>query len=162
MVDKNCQDRALTRRWRRLLAGAIPAAMLGALLLSAPGCTRIKDTKGYVADDALTAQIMPGTDNAESVRRLLGRPSLESDYEGKTWYYISRKTEQLAFLWPEAEEHDVLVVTFGANDAVTSVTKLGKDQVADVNPADGATPTRGRTLGFWEQLLGDLGRYSGG
>ena len=156
------RERARRRVDRMAGRHAMMAAGLACLLVAAPACTRIKDTKGYISDESLTAQIMPGTDNAESVRRLLGRPSLESDYEGKTWYYISRKTEQLAFLWPEAEEHDVLVVTFGANDAVTSVTKLGKDQVADVSPADGATPTRGRTLGFWEQLLGDLGRYSGG
>lgn len=135
---------------------------LSVALLVTSGCTRIRENKGYVADEQLISAVQPGVDNRQSVERMLGRPTLTGQNADDTWYYVSRKTEQLAFLWPEASEHDVLVVHFTPTGAVESIERLNKGSLVDVNPASETTPTRGREYGFWEQLVGNLGRFSGG
>ncbi|TXG85608.1 MAG: outer membrane protein assembly factor BamE [Sphingomonadales bacterium] len=132
---------------------------LSILLLTTAGCTRIKDVKGYVADNELTQEIKPGVDNKQSVAKTLGNPSVQSDFNGNTWYYVSEKTSQLAFLWPKPTKHDVIKVDFDDKGNVSAIGRLGIDQVVRVNPAGGATPTRGRQFGFWEQLLGSIGRF---
>lgn len=132
---------------------------LSILLLATAGCTRIKDVKGYVIDNELTQEIKPGVDNKQSVAKTLGNPSVLSDFNGNTWYYVSDRTSQLAFLWPKPAKHDVIKVDFDDKGNVTAIGRLGKDQLVSVNPAGGATPTRGREFGFWEQLVGSIGRF---
>lgn len=128
------------------------------LAVALPGCTRIKDTKGYVADPTLVAAVQPGVDNQQSILKTLGRPTFTSALDGSRWYYVSQKTRQLAFLWPNPYEHKILVVNFDAKGTVSRVDTMGRDQIVDVSPAGGSTPTRGRTFGFWEALIGNIGR----
>jgi outer membrane protein assembly factor BamE (lipoprotein component of BamABCDE complex) len=130
------------------------------MVLAASGCSRISDIKGYIADEALITAIQPGVDNRDSVQRTLGRPSLVSEFDPKVWYYVSRRTEQLAFLRPTPTEHRVTVVTFNDKGQVATVEQKGVDQLVSVDPADGKTPTRGKEVGFWQDLFGGVGTFA--
>jgi outer membrane protein assembly factor BamE (lipoprotein component of BamABCDE complex) len=139
---------------RHLLLALPLVALLGA------GCSRIPDLKGYIADETLVTAVQPGVDTKASVQKTLGRPSMVSEFDENTWYYVSRRTEQLAFFRPKPVEHQVLVMRFDAGGKLLKVEKLGKEQLVAVNPSDDKTPTRGKEQTFLQQLLGDVGRVA--
>ncbi|MCH8685001.1 outer membrane protein assembly factor BamE [Pedomonas mirosovicensis] len=143
-----------------MLHGLAKTLLIAAIAASTVSCTRIKDTKGYLADPQLVAAIQPGIDNKESVSHTLGRPSLQSEFDPNTWYYVSRQTEQLAFLNPKPVKHEVLVINFNDKGVVSKVEKLGMDQIVHVDPSNDKTPTRGRDISVWDQLFGNIGRFS--
>jgi outer membrane protein assembly factor BamE (lipoprotein component of BamABCDE complex) len=130
------------------------------IALMATGCSRIPDLKGYIADETLVTAVQPGVDTKASVQKTLGRPSMVSEFDPNTWYYVSRRTEQLAFLRPKPVEHQVLVMRFDPAGKLLSVDKLGKEQLVAVNPSDDKTPTRGKEESWLQQVLGDVGRVA--
>ncbi len=135
----------------------IAAVMIGALAL-ASGCTRIRDHKGYVADQVLIGSIQPGIDNRESVERTLGRPSFTSEFDEGSWYYLSRETRQLAFSTPKPVKQIALAVHFDRQGNVTSVSNAGMSKIASISPDGDKTPTLGRDRGFFSELFGNIGR----
>jgi len=135
----------------------VAVAMIGALALTA-GCSRIRDHKGYVADQVLINSIQPGIDNRESVERTLGRPSFTSQFDQTTWYYLSRETRQLAFSTPKPVKQIALAVRFDGQGNVTAVSNDGMTKVASISPDGDKTPTLGRHRGFFAELFGNIGR----
>ncbi len=138
----------------------IAAALAAALLATTGACTRIRDVKGYIADDQLIATLQPGVDNKGSVQKTLGRPTMISEIDPNRWFYVSQLTRQLAFLNPKPENHQILVVSFDAKGNLAKTEKLGRDQIVSVNASGDKTPTRGKESGLWENLFGDIGRYA--
>lgn len=141
---------------KRVLKVAVVTMAVAAAL---PGCTRMRNNQGYVADEQLTSAIQAGVDNRESVLKTLGRPSITSQFDDREWYYVSRNTAQLAFLTPKATEQQILIVTFDPNGTVSKVEKRGLEQVVSVTPSDDKTPTLGRDSGLLEDLFGNIGRF---
>lgn len=131
------------------------------LVIAAGGCTRIRDTKGYLYDPVMVGSIAPAVDNKASVMKVLGRPSFESEFDKNIWYYVSQNTQQFAFRNPRPIAHQVLVVRFDEKGTVSRVETLGRDQLVSIDPSDDKTPTRGKELGFFQQLFGNIGRFSG-
>ncbi len=134
--------------------------VLSTLAVGAVGCGRMQDVKGYLADDQLVAAIQPGVDNRDSVMKTLGRPTMESEFDPNTWYYVSRRTEQFAFMSPKPTQHQVLIINFNDRGNVTKVEKMGMEQLAHVDPSNDKTPTRGKDVSIWQQLFGNIGRFS--
>ena len=133
------------------------AVVLAAVVVGTSGCTRIRNNTGYIADEELVKAIAPGIDNKQSVMATLGRPSVAGQFDDRTWYYISRNTEQLAFLTPTAKTQQVLAVTFDAKGNVTDVKRTGLETVASITPIRDKTPTLGRDTSLLEDLFGDIG-----
>jgi outer membrane protein assembly factor BamE (lipoprotein component of BamABCDE complex) len=142
-----------------MMPSRLIAAVCAAALLTS-GCTRIRDVKGYISDDQLVATLQPGTDNKGSVQKILGRPTMVSEVDPNRWYYVSQLTQQLAFLRPKPKSHQVLAISFDAKGNLIKVDKLGADKIVAVNASGDKTPTRGKESGFWDNLFGDIGRYS--
>jgi outer membrane protein assembly factor BamE (lipoprotein component of BamABCDE complex) len=137
-----------------------PAAIVLALLLA--GCVVSEDQRGNLPDPDKLAEIKPGTTTKEQVVKILGSPSSASTFDDDTWYYISRKTKQVAFFSPDVLDQQVFIIDF-TDDGV--VKDLGHKTMADaehISPAPGSTPAPGRELSFMEQLIGNIGRFGGG
>jgi outer membrane protein assembly factor BamE (lipoprotein component of BamABCDE complex) len=130
------------------------------IALTAGGCSRTKDLKGYIADQDLISQIQAGTDNRASVIKTLGRPTVESEFDKNTWYYVSRPTKKIAFFHPKPIDQQVVVVRFDAKGNVAKVEKLGMDQIVAVNASDDKTPTRGKDISALQQIFGNIGKFS--
>jgi outer membrane protein assembly factor BamE (lipoprotein component of BamABCDE complex) len=133
-----------------------------ALACIVAGCSPTTNIRGYMADQRLVDSIQPGVDNQDSIRTMLGTPSVEASFGRNKWYYVSRTAEQLAFFDPETIDQQVITVSFDSRGYVTGVEKVGPEAAREVDPVGGKTPTRGRELGFWEQIFGNIGRFSGG
>jgi len=136
------------------LAGAVFAIVLA-------GCAVSEDQRGNLPDPDKLAQIQPGATTKEQVVKILGTPSSASTFDDDVWYYISRKTKQVAFFSPTVLDQQVYIVDF---DSKGVVKDLGHKTLADaesISPAPGATPSPGRELSFMEQLIGNIGRFGG-
>ena len=92
--------------------------------------------------------------------KILGTPSSVSIFDDKSWYYISRRTEQVAFFEPDAEDQQVLIVNFDNQGIVSAVDHKGLEDGREINPVARATPAPGRELTFLEQLIGNLGKFN--
>ncbi|MBC7986050.1 MAG: outer membrane protein assembly factor BamE [Sphingomonadaceae bacterium] len=141
---------------------ATVAAIAITALLAAGGCGRIREHKGYIADEVLIQSIQPGVDNRQSVASTLGRPTFESQInqpgEPAVWYYFSRDTRQLAFASPRPVQQTILAIRFDAAGNVVSIDRAGLEQVASIEPFGEQTPTVGRERSFFDELFGNIGQ----
>ncbi len=126
------------------------------LLLS---CSPIINNRGNQPNPVLLAQIEPGQQTKDDVRRMLGSPSSQSMFEEESWLYISGKQKQNVFLPPEELERNVIVITFDENGVVKEIKNIVKEEGLDITMSDKETPTSGHSLGVIEQLFGNIGRF---
>ncbi len=96
----------------------------------------------------------------QDVLRLLGSPSTRSSFGEETWYYVSAKRENFAFFKPEITEQDVVAIRFDTDGKVEDVKHFTQADAKDVAVVERTTPTEGQEYGFWEQMLGNIGRFN--
>src|SRR5882757_7078974 len=71
------------------------------VVLALAACQPTVDQRGNLPDKSKLAEIEPGVTTKEMVSQMLGTPSSVSTFSDRTWYYISRRTEQTAFFRPQ-------------------------------------------------------------
>ncbi|HXZ02014.1 MAG TPA: outer membrane protein assembly factor BamE [Stellaceae bacterium] len=137
--------------------------LLGAALLALGlgGCNVPVDPRGNLPTSEQLSQIKPGVTDKATVTRILGSPSSIAAFDGDTWYYISQKTKAVAFFKPELIDQEVVVVDFNKDGMVRDIRHRGMADRVEVTPDPNATPAPGREFTFWEQLVGNFGRFSG-
>lgn len=143
----------MLRRTCRVVLYALPALALA-------GCVASVDQRGNLPEAEKWAQIRPGSTTKDQVVKILGTPSSTGIFDDKHWYYISRKTSQIAFLDPEVLDQQVYIVNFDGKGVVRAVDHKDIKDGRDIEPAPGATPAPGRELTFVEQVLGNIGRFN--
>jgi outer membrane protein assembly factor BamE (lipoprotein component of BamABCDE complex) len=138
------------------------AGMALALVVLVGGCSSIRDHRGYLIDQTLLDSVQPGIDNRASVEKTLGRPTFESQFGQKDWYYISQTVKTPPFGRPRTAEQTILRVRFDPASNVVAVDKRGMDQVVRLSPDGHTTPTLGRHRSLLEDLFGNIGSVGAG
>ncbi len=144
----------------RTVSLAVLLALAAAGSLGA--CSPTVDQRGNLPGPDRIAQIHPGSTTRDQVAKILGTPSSTGVFDDKQWYYISRKTKQVAFLDPDVLDQQVYIVNFDDKGVVRQVDHRDLKDGRDITPAPGATPAPGRELTFLEQVLGNVGRFNKG
>jgi outer membrane protein assembly factor BamE (lipoprotein component of BamABCDE complex) len=137
---------------------SIAALLVAAGLL---GCAPDIEKRGDLPEKDALAQIHPGTTTRDQVIKLLGSPSSTGIFDSNSWYYISKLTRQVSFFDPKLLDQQVYAIEFDGNGVVQSVSHKTLQDARNIPMAPGATPAPGRELTFMEQLVGNLGRFSG-
>ncbi|TMJ58947.1 MAG: outer membrane protein assembly factor BamE [Alphaproteobacteria bacterium] len=137
-------------------------ALIASLLAFAglPACAPTVDKRGNLPEPDKLAEIRPGATTRDEVSKILGTPSSISVFNEKTWYYISRRTKQVAFFDPDVTDQQVYIVNFDDRGVVKAVDHRNLKDARDIEPAPGATPAPGRELTFLEQIIGNVGRFN--
>jgi outer membrane protein assembly factor BamE (lipoprotein component of BamABCDE complex) len=142
------------RRWLSLLAGIAAAATLA-------NCFPTVEQRGNLPSPDKLSEIHVGSTTRDEVIKLLGTPSSVSVFNNdKSWYYISRRTEQTAFFDPSVVDQQVYVLRFNDQGVVTAVDHKLLEDGKEITPVARATPAPGRELSFLEQLIGNLGKFN--
>ena len=136
------------RRWA-------PLAM--ALFIAA--CAPIVDSRGNLPETDDLDKIRVGSSTKDEVATVLGSPSSVATFDPNTWYYISKRTETVAFLRPETIDQKVLTVRFDEAGLVKEIVQTDRDAASEIDPIDRTTPTSGQTFSIFQQLFGNLGRF---
>lgn len=155
--DNNDDGQMISPRLRltkTLLAGGIAVALLSA-------CSPNLNNHGNIPDAEIVKSIRVGKSNRDQVSAMLGTPSAVATFDKEAWYYVGSRTSQIAFWEPDLLERKVLVVRFDKQGVVQQVERLDKQDGRDVQIVDRKTPTRGKELTILEQLLGNVGKFSG-
>jgi outer membrane protein assembly factor BamE (lipoprotein component of BamABCDE complex) len=133
------------------------------LVLSTTACIPPRiENRGYVDAMKRIDQVQENVSTRDDVRQLLGTPSVTNNYGDETWYYIYKQKKAVAFLKPEITAQHVTRITFDQTGLVTKVEKRHLKDSQQVAVAEEVTPTEGQQLGFFEQILGNVGRFNGG
>ncbi|MDF2232082.1 outer membrane protein assembly factor BamE [Albimonas sp. CAU 1670] len=140
---------AAGRRGLAALAGA------GALLALA-ACEPISTVHGYAPQDGQLESIQIGVDGPGAVAQKIGRPSTGGVVRDNTWYYVSSRTETVAYNAPEIVERRVVAVHYDENAVVSGVDVYGLEDGRIINLASRTTPTFGRELTVLQQLFGNI------
>lgn len=106
------------------------------------------------------SHIVVGESYKQDVVRWLGSPSSKSDFGDETWYYIAGTREAVGFMKPETTEQYVTRIQFDANDKVTLVENYTLKDGKEIALQKDITPTEGQNLGFWEQMVGNVGKFN--
>ena len=138
-------------------------AVFGALLivLAVTACDPRSATRGSIPTEEQISLVIPGVHGREDGRSAIGSPSVISTFDDNTWYYIGRRTEQYAFFKRKTIEQQILVVRFGDDGRVDKLSRLDEADGREVDLVKRETPSAGRKLGLFEQLFGNIGRFSG-
>ncbi len=142
--------------WRR---GSVRFATL-ALMVGLAACAPRENRSGFLLDEDQVGEIRAGVHDRDSIAQLLGSPTSIATFEDRTWYYISRRTEKLAFLDAKTLDQQVVAVHFDEAGVVREVKRYAMEDGRVIDPVSRKTATRGRELGFVEQIFGNLGRFN--
>ena len=139
--------------------GAATAALLAAALAS--GCDTIIDQRGFAATPGSVEKLEVNAQSREDVVRLIGSPSSVATFNPSIWYYISQKQEQFAFFKSQILDQKVLQLTFNEAGRLQSIKNYDLADAKDITMVSRITPTAGKELTVLEQILGNVGRFSG-
>jgi outer membrane protein assembly factor BamE (lipoprotein component of BamABCDE complex) len=133
-----------------------PIVLLAATAFVA-GCAPSMRTHGYVPVKESTDAVEPGTDSKQSVLRRLGSPSSLATFDADTWYYISTRERHHMYHRPKVVAREVVAVSFGEDGTVEELNRFTIEDGLVIAYVGKETPTRGKQLGFLEQIFGNLG-----
>lgn len=141
---------------------SIPSALcaFAFLGLAVSACSPSVATRGNLTDPDRLAEIKAGETRRDDVAGILGTPTSVGTFDPNVWYYIGQKTEKIAFFQPSVLERRVVIVHFDDAGVVSEVKQLDESNAQDIEVVDRTTPTAGREMGFLEQMLGNVGRFS--
>ena len=137
----------------------LPIALAAAIVLAlgTGGCSARKAVRGNFLTDAQLSTVQVGTTNRQTVMRVLGPPSTEGTFDNQVWYYIGRQTEEWAFFEPDVLAQRVVAIYFNDKGVVEHIERYNRKDARQVDIVERETPTSGHKIGFFEQILGNLG-----
>lgn len=138
-------------------------AAAAALLAAAAACNPITDNLGNRTLKENVEQIQVGRSSKADVVRLLGSPSNVAAFDPDTWYYVSARLVQYAFLKARTVDQNVLAIRFDGAGIVREMKQLGMEDAQATTYVQRTTPTRGGEPGFLRSiydtiLRGPVGR----
>jgi outer membrane protein assembly factor BamE (lipoprotein component of BamABCDE complex) len=148
---------------RRTVPPALVGVLIGALALplAVAGCETIVDQRGFAATPGSVEKLEIEKQSREDVVRLIGSPSTVGTFNPNVWYYISQKQEYYAFFKPTMLEQNVMQLSFNESGRLTTIKKYELADSKDIDMVSRITPTAGKEITVLEQIMGNVGRFSG-
>ena len=126
------------------------------------GCLRsITETNveshGYVPNIDQIRSMRVEQPSKQQIQAVLGKPFVVGVYDQDYWYYISFRTEQYGFSKKEIKDFKIVEIFF-EKDSVSQVTEFDQSTLQDIAYSTAQTETGGKTLGIFEQIVGNIGK----
>ena len=120
-------------------------------------CASNTATRGNLPTESQLEKIKVGESSRQDIVKILGNPSTRGTFDSQVWYYISRQTEQWAFMPAKVVDQRVIAIYFNPRGQVQHLEHYRTEDGRKVDLVERETPTSGHELGFWEQMFGNLG-----
>jgi outer membrane protein assembly factor BamE (lipoprotein component of BamABCDE complex) len=143
---------------RRTVSLGMPLAVAGLLLAA---CDNIADLRGFSPSPGSVDKLEVKTQSREDVQRLIGTPSAVATFNPNVWYYISAKQEYWGPSKPWITEQSVIQITFDETGRVQTIKYYDLADAQNITMVARVTPTSGKELTVLEQILGNVGKFSG-
>ncbi|HEY5106175.1 MAG TPA: outer membrane protein assembly factor BamE [Caulobacteraceae bacterium] len=126
-------------------------------LLGLGACAPTNSFQGFQAIEQSPKDVKVGADTRSTVLAKLGTPTGTSTFDKDMWFYMSQVSAKTSFYHPRLIRRDIVAISFDkASDQVTSVDTLSLKDGRVIAYNGRETPTRGREMTVFEQLLGNL------
>lgn len=133
--------------------------LVAAAIAMTQACVSVRSSHGYVLErdqTQLTGEI--GFDTKESILAKYGEPSMIGTFDRNAWYYMNVRDQARAFFRPDTQDRNVVAFYFDEDGKMRDLQKFTLEDGAEFRMSSRKTPTRGKELNFWEQLLGNVGQ----
>jgi len=144
---------------RRTVSLATFPLALAVVMLAA--CDNISDLRGFAPTPGAVDKLEVGTQSREDIQRLIGSPSSVATFNPNVWYYISEKQEYWGPSRPWISEQSVIQITFNETGRVQNIKYFDLKDAQNITMVARITPTSGKELTVLEQILGNVGKFSG-
>ena len=144
---------------RRTVPLVLASAFVALPLLTA--CETIVDQRGFAATPGSVEKLEVGSQSREDVVRLVGSPSAVGTFNPNVWYYITEKQENWGPSRPWIAEQNVIQITFNEQGRVANIKYYDLKDAQNITMVSRITPTSGKELTVLEQILGNVGKFSG-
>ncbi len=134
---------------KRIIVGCL------AILLSTASCTVDSGSRGHVISEESLKRLKVGS-LKNDVTNVLGSPSID---DGNEWLYVSNKYRKKSFSNELANDLQVLKFVFSGNKVVDIAFKHN-DSPNYVSIDSDATPAAGKEVGFFDQIIQNIGRFN--
>ncbi len=131
-----------------------------AFTFAVAACSPTLDSRGFVANEDALASLEPGQNSRTDVSQALGTPSTQGTFGNDTWYYMSERTETVAFLRPKVIERKIIAITFDQADLIEDIFIYTEADGQPVKLVSRVTPTAGNEFTLIQQIFGNLGRFN--
>ena len=138
--------------------------MLAAGLLLA-GCGWLApppQVRGIHVDSDQLKELVPGTSTRADVTALIGSPTAHATFDDNTWLYIGEITQPRIGQTLAVLKQQVVVLTFNDQGVLEHVETKDKNDALPVTVIARTTPSPGTEAGFFQQLFGNIGRFTPG
>ena len=135
---------------------------VGVVCTALVACGSRIDTRGNLPDPERLVEVVPGEISRDEVFEILGSPTNITTFGNETWYYISERTETIAFLAPEVVERQVVILRFDKTGILSEIDTMGVEAGREVKHVERTTPTHGNKLTVLEQIVGNFQRFDDG
>lgn len=140
----------------------VPLALLGTMAaLALQGCDSIIDYRGFAPTPGSVEKLEAGTQSREDVIRLIGTPTAVATFNPNVWYYISARQEYWGPSKPWITEQSVIQISFDESGRVQTIKYYDLADAQNITMVARITPTSGKELTVLEQILGNVGKFSG-
>ena len=139
-----------------------PLSLALASLALVGACDPYFDLRGFAPSPGTADKLEVGTQSREDVVRLVGSPSAVATFNPNVWYYISEKQEMWGPRKPWISEQNVIQLTFNEQGRVANIKYYDLKDAENITMVARITPTSGKQLTVLEQILGNVGKFSGG
>jgi outer membrane protein assembly factor BamE (lipoprotein component of BamABCDE complex) len=133
--------------------------LIAAAVLALQACVSVRQNHGYVLErdqSKLSAEV--GLDSKESILAKYGEPSMIGTFDRDVWYYLNSTDTTRAFFHSKTQHRTVIAFRFDPEGVVTTFDTYTLADGEAIKLVSRSTPTRGKELNFWEQLLGNVGQ----
>ena len=134
----------------------------GALLFALSACAASEHVDGQLPNPEKLAVIEVGVHTRDDVAKIIGSPSTTPPFDDDSWYYIKRVTQQVAFFEPVLIDQKIVAIVFSKEGTVADIVLYHEEDGHEIAMVERITPTQGRKLSVWEQLLSNFGRLPDG
>lgn len=133
----------------------VPLALIG--FLSA--CAATFTNHGFVPPEAELQAIEVGVATRATVEETIGRPSATGGVlRDEAWIYSAYRVRNYTYQAPVVIERDVVAISFDEGGTVSNVERFGLEDGQLVQLSRRVTESSVRDLGFFRQLLRNVGR----
>ena len=138
------------------------AALVGAALSMAVGCTTLYRNHGYAPSDDDLAEILVGIDTRDTVADVIGPPTAGGVLNNGGFFYVQSRFRYFGPLEPREIDREVVAIRFDDEGVVSNVERFGLEDGQVVALSRRVTQDNVRDTTFIRQLFGALGRFDAG
>ncbi len=116
--------------------------------------------RGTIIEKGDLKALKIGSTSKTDVIDILGSPTAYATFDSNNWIYISMMTNLVPLSYPGIKKQKVLSLYFNNTGTLTKIQELGKKDARKISMVSEVTPTPGTKTNFFQQLLGNIGKYS--